>query len=280
VIAIAALKAAVVGAVVSVAVGAATGQIHSWKDVGRFAATGAVTGAILGVGGHLIQTTWKLAGTAKVLAEATLATTAGTIGAGLDSEMQGGSFRDGTGPGALGGLLGYGIALGLGRVFRLPDTQPSPGGVGHQVTFIQQMRQLLNKTGLGTRDTHGGTIDVFRVEGSSNARILIDGGGNVSIPDTNRMLFLNFGQPARASEFLTKKVAERLPGATIKSFKVPERFLYGLRGQAVPEAFASQFPGRPLIVDATRAPDQFGLRSGQIRELLGNIIQGSGKIEQ
>jgi filamentous hemagglutinin len=37
------------------------------------------------------------------------------------------------------------------------------------------------------------------------------------------------------------------------------------------------FPGSPLLVDPTKAPNQFGLRPDQIKALENAIIQGTGK---
>ena len=37
-------------------------------------------------------------------------------------------------------------------------------------------------------------------------------------------------------------------------------------------------PSRPIVVDSTNAPDQFGLRPEQIEVLRRQIIQGSGKV--
>ena len=67
-----------------------------------------------------------------------------------------------------------------------------------------------------------------------------------------------------------------LPGAKIKSFEVPKSFLDDLRAAAVPERMARQFPNRPIIVDPTKAADQFGLRAEQIKALQKAIIQGTG----
>ena len=66
--------------------------------------------------------------------------------------------------------------------------------------------------------------------------------------------------------------------ATVRSFEVPRSFLEGLQGAAVPEPLADQFPGRPLIADPSKAPDQYGLRPTQIDWLRANSIPGSGRI--
>jgi filamentous hemagglutinin len=79
------------------------------------------------------------------------------------------------------------------------------------------------------------------------------------------MLFLNFGSKARAEQFLATRLQQGMPGTRMKSFEVPKSFLDDLRASAVPESMAKQFPGRPLVVDPTKAVDQFGLRREQDR---------------
>lgn len=234
---------AVVGATVSIAIGAATGQIHSWKDVGRFAAVGAVSGAILGGGGYLIGAQLALAGTAKTLAEIGLAAASGAVGGGVDSRMQGGSFSDGLLPGAAGGVLGYGASRAIGAVAQrwgLPT--PEPGAPSQQVGLMQSFRQWLKND----------PVEVFRVEGATNTRISIGPGGQVGIPDTSRTLFLNFGQQNRANAFFQQRLRQGLPGTTIKSFKVNRSFLDQLRQSAVKEAEAKSFPNNPFLVDVAK----------------------------
>ena len=89
---------------------------------------------------------------------------------------------------------------------------------------------------------------------------------------------MNFGQRARAEEFLAKKLA-KYPDDVIKSFEVPESYLLKLRAEAVPERLAKvMYPDKPYFVDVTKAPDQFGLRADQVDELVEVIIPGSGRI--
>jgi hypothetical protein len=122
-----------------------------------------------------------------------------------------------------------------------------------------------------------GTVMVYRVEGLSNTRVLIGKAGQVAIQG-DQTLFLNFGNEARRDAFLAQKLSQDMPGATIKSFEVPESFLSELQRAAVPERMAKMFPGRPIVVDITKAPNQFGLRTPQIKMLRVIVIQGSGKI--
>jgi filamentous hemagglutinin len=103
----------------------------------------------------------------------------------------------------------------------------------------------------------------------------------VVVLDSEKMLFLNIGSEARAAEYLTQKKGKGLPGATVKSFEVPASFLDKLRASAVTEGQLFRDPGlagRPLVVDVTKAADQFGLRQAQIEALMQAIIQGSGKV--
>jgi hypothetical protein len=100
-------------------------------------------------------------------------------------------------------------------------------------------------------------------------------GGEVGIKGDN-MLFLNFGQEARATSYLERRLAQGYEGSVIKSFDVPTSYLDALRAGAVPERMAGQFPGSPLSVDVNQAADQFGLRASHFDELLRNIVPGSG----
>ncbi|MHB0968392.1 MAG: RHS repeat-associated core domain-containing protein [Thermoanaerobaculia bacterium] len=119
------------------------------------------------------------------------------------------------------------------------------------------------------------TARVFRVEGTPNTRIFISESGNVTVLGDD-MLFLNFGSRARAEAFFARRLEQGMPSVMIKEFDVPYSFLDDLRAAAVPERLARQFPDRPILVDPTKAPDQFGLRPEQIRALQGAVVQGTG----
>ena len=79
-------------------------------------------------------------------------------------------------------------------------------------------------------------------------------------------LYLNFGNEARALEFLGQKLSQGL-AADIKVFPVPKSFLEELGQTAVAESEAAQFPQSPVIADPTKAANQFGLRASQIEKL-------------
>jgi hypothetical protein len=129
------------------------------------------------------------------------------------------------------------------------------------------------------------TVRVFRVEGSGNARLLIDEMGHVEIPTvltqqghgSERVFFLNFGDAVRAQEFLTQRLTQGHIDDVIKSFEVPKTFLEALRRIAVPQRLKKQFPNRPEIADPTKAIDQFGLTTEQIEKLRSIIVPGSGR---
>ena len=125
--------------------------------------------------------------------------------------------------------------------------------------------------------TRLGSVVVYRVEGTSNARISIDAQNNVSF-QRRSMLFLNVGDRARAEEYYRRKVADGLPGVELKSFRVPKRTYRELSIRAVDEQLAKAFKGRPVRVDASVARDQFGLRKADFRELEKHILPGSGRI--
>ena len=63
--------------------------------------------------------------------------------------------------------------------------------------------------------------------------------------------------------------------AELVRFQVTPEFAARLRTQAVPQRVGRQFPGRPQAVDATRAPDQFGIPSSMFDDLLNNIVPGT-----
>ncbi len=124
------------------------------------------------------------------------------------------------------------------------------------------------------------TTEVYRVEAlaGANTRVIISETGQVSVQGEN-MLFLNFGVKSRAEDFLAKRLAQGFDDSVIKSFRVQKSFLKELQSSSVLESEAAAFPGRPLLVDATKAVNQFGLRPAQIQGLQKAIVQGSGKVK-
>lgn len=78
---------------------------------------------------------------------------------------------------------------------------------------------------------------------------------------------------------LNQLVVEAFFGrVTIKSFTVSNEFLQLLRDNAVPEQLAREFPNAPLVVDISKAADQYGLRPEQIEQILDFILPNSGQI--
>ena len=149
-------------------------------------------------------------------------------------------------------------------------------------TFVEASLLAIGQVATLRAATIPKAVRVYRVEGVPNTRILIGEGGSVTILEDQKTLFLNFGNRARAEEYLAQKIAGSakagpLPGTTVKTFEIPKTFLDELRGMAVSEKLARRFPDRPFIVDPTKAPDQFGLRADQIEALKRFIIQGSGR---
>jgi hypothetical protein len=122
-------------------------------------------------------------------------------------------------------------------------------------------------------------VRVYRVEGAPNTRILISETGDVIVRGRTT-LFLNFGSRARAEELLARRIAQGMQDPAIKSFDVPQGFLHGLREAAIVSDRSKKHPNRPLLVDQTRAPDQFGLRGEWIDRLIDDIIAGSGTVER
>ena len=125
--------------------------------------------------------------------------------------------------------------------------------------------------------TGGEKVTVYRVEGLPNTRLVVGDTGQVMVLG-DQTLFLNFGDKARALEFLAKRVKQNMPGAALKSFEVPQSFLTDLRNAAVSEEEVGAHPESPISLDVTKAKDQFGLRPDQIEALRETIIQKSGKV--
>jgi hypothetical protein len=138
-------------------------------------------------------------------------------------------------------------------------------------------RQLAAGAGGGSGSGGGASTAVYRVEGPGNQRLDIDEAGDVSIQG-DRMLFLNFGDEGRAQSFQARRIEQGYDGTVVKTFDVASSYVDDLREVAVPESMAGQFPDRPLVVDQTKATDQFGLRPSQFDDLLGNVVPGSGRI--
>ncbi len=122
-----------------------------------------------------------------------------------------------------------------------------------------------------------GTVRVFRVEGTPNSHVVIGEGGTVAIQSEGQVVWLNFGNQARAEKYLARKIADGLPAAKVKSFLVPRSVLDKLRATAVPEDMVATFPNSPII-SRDPFPGQYGLRPHHVEELIKKIIQGSGKV--
>lgn len=88
------------------------------------------------------------------------------------------------------------------------------------------------------------------------------------------MLFVNVGQHDRALAFLAK----RGETAELVQFQVAPEFVQKLSSLAVEQRIGRQYPGRPQIVDPSRAPDQFGIPSNMFQELLDSIISDTIRI--
>ncbi|MDQ1713504.1 MAG: hypothetical protein QOE45_2954 [Frankiaceae bacterium] len=118
---------------------------------------------------------------------------------------------------------------------------------------------------------------VFRVEGAGNARLAIDAAGEVGIAG-DTMLHLNFGDEARAREFLKTRLTQGHSQDVIKTFDVRSSYLDELRASAVPQAAGAHYPMSPQVVDATKAADQYGLRAHHFADLRRAIVPGSGRM--
>lgn len=183
---------------------------------------------------------------------------------------------------ALVGLLGAGTASAT----TLPAAETRVGastpatvhvvGVHESITAGQRWGnappQAVSASATGVA-ANGGVTRVFRVEGPGNARLGIDGAGNVSVHG-DQTLFLNFGDEARAQAFLAKRLAQGHEGTTIKSFDVPNSYVDSIRARAVPESMAR---GNSVFqVDVGQTSGSFGLRGSELPGLRCAIVPGSG----
>jgi RHS repeat-associated protein len=126
-------------------------------------------------------------------------------------------------------------------------------------------------------------ITVYRVEAvSPRERVKIGPGGVVGIPaNDDRVLWLNFGQPARAEEFARKLAARGKINVLIKSFEVPLAFYEGIKATAVRERDQTrETRSRPIESQDPPRGTQFGLREPQIEAMRLMIIQGTGTQRQ
>lgn len=126
-----------------------------------------------------------------------------------------------------------------------------------------------------TPGSSAGNVTVYRVEGAANARLSIGSSGEVSIGGDS-MLYLNFGDRARALEYLAQKQAQ--PGmadAAIKSFEVPQSYADSLFARSVPQRGGAGAPVQQ--VDLARTDRSLGLASSEFADLACAIIPGSGR---
>lgn len=156
----------------------------------------------------------------------------------------------------------------------------APNGAAVPVYPVEELvlgGVLLNKsfTALGAV-INGKPVTVFRVEGLQNTRLAIAENGTIAIQG-EQTLFLNFGSRQRAEEFLLQRLNQGMDSTQIKSFQVDRSFFESIKKEAVPENLARQFPDRPIVVDTSKAANQFGLRPAQFRDLIDSILPGSGK---
>ncbi len=152
-----ALVGAVIGAIGNIALGAATGQVHNWKDVGHLAAVGAVAGGIIGGAGFVTGPTSGLVLQASTKTAISMGSfiAAGALGGGIDQTMQGGSFGRGAvfGAAVSAGLLVGGAAIGAGSAWFLSTplgqraSDWTVGGLEAASNSVvgQQVRQLVGR---------------------------------------------------------------------------------------------------------------------------------------
>ncbi|MFD7261156.1 RHS repeat domain-containing protein [Streptomyces sp. NPDC059874] len=122
-----------------------------------------------------------------------------------------------------------------------------------------------------------GVVTVYRVEGPGNERVRILPGGFVTFRNTKKAIFLNFGVKSRAEDFVEKRHAQGFNDTVIKAFDVEKPFLEYLRANAVPEKMAKDHPSAPLVVDTTKAVDQYMLRPEHMKLMYEAMVRDSGR---
>ena len=123
------------------------------------------------------------------------------------------------------------------------------------------------------RSGGGDTVPVYRVEGPGNERVIIGSKGEVDIKG-DKALFLNFGDRARAEEFLAMRLGQGYEGTTIKSFRVYSWYYDDLVSRSVPERLAK---GKSVFeADRSKTDHSYGLRATEFPSLKCGIVPGSG----
>ncbi|WP_257460453.1 hypothetical protein [Archangium lipolyticum] len=144
-------------------------------------------------------------------------------------------------------------------------------------------------------------VTVYRVEGPDNQRLSFNNHGdphitksfnsatNMSKPSQydkpmsyQDRAFLNFGDRARAEEFLAVRHDQGHGQTEMKSFQVPYSTFDNIRNKAVPESAArdERFRHRPIQVDVNKADHQYGLNWQSLQQINSTAIPGSGRVVQ
>jgi len=153
-------------------------------------------------------------------------------------------------------------------------------GEGHSIGDVQ--------TALSSPQDDGasGEISVYRVESetANNVRLNIDASGEVQIPVINtsagveKRLWLNFGDEARAYEYLFQKLAQ-LSDFVLKTFEVPTSFATSVDAASISETQGGAITSDdPIQGDETRTQNSYGLPSSWITRIRAVIVQGTGRI--
>lgn len=146
--------AAAIGAAISIGIGAVTGNIRSWEDLGRFAATGATAGATFATGAILLGP----AASASFFGQLSLFTAAGAMSGGVDAELGGGSFGQGAKFGAILGAAGFGAGKILGPVVRPLTNRLGQSRLGQAFKrLVSPVENLLKTTYARTQEALGRT---------------------------------------------------------------------------------------------------------------------------
>ncbi|WNG47488.1 hypothetical protein F0U60_27740 [Archangium minus] len=147
----------------------------------------------------------------------------------------------------------------------------------------------------------GRPVDVYRVEGPDNQRLSFNSYGDPHISKsfnsaTNSSrpnlydkpmayqdrAFLNFGDRARAEEFLAVRHDQGHRQTVMKGFQVPYDTFDSIRKSSVPESAARdpRYQQRPIQVDVNKGDHQYGLNWQSLQQVNSTAVPGSGRVIQ
>ncbi len=168
-----------------------------------------------------------------------------------------------------------GMYYGAAQPFRFISTMDSRtpeqnaygiGYLGFQLGVIYFTSRFFESISKGSVVSSSEFESLYRVQGGGSKMRFVISPNEISIVGSD-MLFVNIGQETRAMTFLAKRGED----AVLLKIKIDPKFVEKIRSDAVNQNVGRLFPGRPQIVDANKAPDQYGIPKEYFSELLKSI---------